>query len=205
MPGRSAGRAARNSDPVSPLPPDAPGAPWPRRLARAAFFLGPLVAWVGVLWALGAQYGSFTASHRLFTGALDRWVGTYLRPDETYLMAVTIQLRRLAAVACYAVLALLLVRALQWGRGRLLWYSPVGAAILGLVAALADSWHKSRVPGRHGGAGDVLLALWGVGLALSGVLLFFGAKALERRLLSSAPGTAPEDSKNGQAGLQPTP
>lgn len=154
---------------------------------RAVFYLGPLLLWCGLVWMLGLRYGSFTASHRLFSATLDALFVAPLPGDETFVMEQTLLLRRLASLGLYGVLTLLLVRALQWGRERLRWYSAVAGVLLALGSAWLDSWHKDSVPGRHGGGGDVLLSATGIALFLGGTLLFFGVKALERRLLRTPP------------------
>ena len=103
----------------------------------ASTWLPPLV-WMALIFALSAQHG-----------------GGHLAPAE-------VVLRKLAHVAEYLVLTLLLVRALR--RSILGTAVPVAMAAA-LVYAAGDEWHQSFVPGRTATARDV--AVDGVGIALA--------------------------------------
>jgi VanZ family protein len=109
--------------------------PGVRRVAST--WLPPLV-WMALIFALSAQHG-----------------GGHLAPAE-------VALRKLAHVAEYLVLALLLLRALR--RSGLAAAVPAAMAAA-LVYAAGDEWHQSFVPGRTATVRDV--AIDGVGIALA--------------------------------------
>jgi VanZ family protein len=104
-------------------------------LRRVAFAWLPAIAWAGVIFGL-------SSIPSLGTG-LGVW---------------DLVLRKLAHAAEYAVLALLLARAV----------SLAGAFVLGVAYAVGDEVHQHFVAGRHGAARDVAVDAFGVlvGLAL---------------------------------------
>jgi hypothetical protein len=102
-------------------------------LRRAALAWLPAVAWAGFIFGL-------SSIPSLGTG-LGVW---------------DLVLRKLAHVAEYAVLALLLARAV-----------PLGAAFaLGVAYAAGDEFHQRFVAGRHGALRDVAVDAFGVVLGL---------------------------------------
>ena len=109
--------------------------PGVRRVAST--WLPPLV-WIALIFALSAQHG-----------------GGHLPAGE-------VALRKLAHVAEYLVLTLLLVRALR--RAGAVAAVPVAMAVA-LAYAATDEWHQSFVPGRTATARDV--AIDGIGIAVA--------------------------------------
>ena len=102
----------------------------------------PVAVWAGVIFALSS------VPH------LGTDLGTW-----------DLVLRKLAHAAEYAVLGLLLVRALG---------SRVAAALAGVAYAVSDEWHQTFVSGRQGSARDVLVDAAGVA---AGVLVWMLASA----------------------------
>ena len=98
----------------------------------------PPLAWMLLIFVLSSQHG-----------------GGHLPAEE-------VALRKLAHVAEYLVLTLLLVRALR--RSGLAAAVPV-ACLAALVYAASDEWHQSFVPGRTATPRDV--AIDGIGIALA--------------------------------------
>ncbi len=94
----------------------------------------PVVAWAAVIFA-------FSSVPDLGTG-LGGW---------------DLVLRKIAHAAEFAILGLLLARAV--GRARL-------AVVLGILYAVSDEVHQSFVPGRQGSALDVALDAAGVALGV---------------------------------------
>jgi VanZ family protein len=107
-------------------------------VARLASTWLPLLVWMALIFAFSSLHGG------------------------GHLPAAEVALRKLAHVAGYFVLTLLLLRALQ--------RSDVAAAmlaaiVLALAYAVSDEWHQSFVPGRTATPRDV--AIDGLGLALA--------------------------------------
>jgi VanZ family protein len=92
-----------------------------------------------------------------------------------HLPAAEIVLRKLAHVAGYLVLTILLLRALQ--RSDVAAAAPA-AIVLALAYAVSDEWHQSFVPGRTATAHDV--AIDGLGIALAALAATRGG--LRRRI-----------------------
>ena len=111
------------------------------RLRHALWVWGPVVLWAGVIFALSAVPD----------------LGTGLGGWDTVL-------RKLAHASEYAVLALLLYRAL----GR-----ELPAFLLGVAYAVSDEVHQAFVKGRHASPFDV--SMDAAGLAL-GLLLLHAAR-----------------------------
>lgn len=120
----------------------------------------PVLLWMGLIFTLSAQPD--------LPGV-----------DEPLLDTL---LKKAAHAAGYAVLALLVRRALGWERGRRL------AWVLALLYAIGDEAHQSLVPGRHAQAMDVLIDALGAALAL-----WFPSRAWVTRLGSRFRRTDPPD------------
>ena len=171
---------------VTPLSAHA-GRRWVWALLRFLLYVGPLLAWMALIYLLSTELGGFEESLGYINTILDYWVPPATRPyqpaiDPTFLMQITLVLRRYAAVLCYGVLLVLSVRALQYGRANLKPLSVVIAVLLSAGFAAMDLWHRQRVPNRHGTLDDLYLNLTGIALFLGGTLLHFGLKRLERHL-----------------------
>lgn len=107
-------------------------------MRRVASTWLPPIVWIALIFALSAQHGG------------------------GHLPAAEVALRKLAHVAEYLVLTLLLVRALRRAGAN----AAVPAAMAGALAyAATDEWHQSFVPGRTATVRDV--AIDGIGIALA--------------------------------------
>ena len=96
--------------------------------------------------------------------------------------------RRAAHVAAYATFALLVVRTIQWGRPRLQVGAVLGMlAFCGLLTGAESLVRLKLATGRHVRWEQFYLNLIGAGLALVLTLIFFGVKALERRMQNPEP------------------
>jgi VanZ family protein len=146
---------------------------------RRARFFTLLTAWLPVLlWMLliyggSADWRSVQRSSRII-GPLLRW----LKPDisEATVSQVVFVARKGAHITEYAVLALLIWRALRllgpahWPA----WSGRRAALCVGLAGLYAgsDELHQLFVPNRQGHLGDVLLDTFGAALAMLFVWLF---------------------------------
>ena len=157
-------------------------------------FVGPLlVGMIGVL-AFATDRGGYMATWNLTIAALNGLTPEFprLEPDNRVWMISMHQinnaLRRLAHVLTYASMALLLVRTLQWGRPRLRARAVLGMlALCGLLTAGESLVRLNLSTERHVRWEQLSLNLIGVGIAFALTLIFFGVKALERRISEPPP------------------
>jgi VanZ family protein len=128
----------------------------------------PVLVWMCVIFSASGDQASFSRSSRII-GPLVRWLFPHLSDEAVH--AVVASVRKCAHLAEYAVLALLLWRALRKPPkpGLPPWRWSQAAVALTLVAlyAATDELHQAFVPSRQGRIGDVLLDTLGgaVGLA----------------------------------------
>ncbi len=121
---------------------------------------GPVVAWASLIWVFSTD--SFRGSE---TRGLLEPLFEVLLPwaSAEQLKIVHAGVRKLAHITEYAVLALLVFRALYAGPltvGR----SLLGAIVLSAAYAATDEFHQSFVASRTGAVSDVLLDTFGAGL-----------------------------------------
>jgi VanZ family protein len=95
---------------------------------------GPVILWAGVIFALSSISG------------LNSGLGTW---DEV--------LRKCAHVTEYAILGLLLMRALG---------QELAALVIGIAYAASDEIHQHFVAGRHGSPVDVAIDAFGVAIGI---------------------------------------
>jgi VanZ family protein len=135
-----------------------------------------------VIFSASGDQMSFQHSSRII-GPLMRWLFPHLSDDTVHAIVVTI--RKCAHLAEYAVLALLLWRALRkrpqpdvpaWR------WSEAGLA-LALVAlyAASDEFHQTFIPSREGCVRDVLIDTAGGAIALLGLWAVFSYRRRRRR------------------------
>ena len=125
---------------------------------------GPVIAWMAVIFSASTDSFSAKRTSRII-GPLLRW----FNPDITDATIRKVQLvaRKGAHMAEYAVLAMLLCRALHkppppaWSRHR-----AVAAFGLATAYAVTDEFHQSFVPSRGAHWGDVLFDAAGAALGL---------------------------------------
>jgi VanZ family protein len=143
------------AEPAAPIPPRAA----PSRLSRWL----PVLLWGLLIYSASADSQSVRRTSR-FIGPLVRWF-VPAASDET-ISQVQFAVRKTAHATEYAILALLLWRALRrtapgWD-GRAAWLAFALAALF----ALSDEWHQSFVPNRQAHPLDVLIDSAGAAAAL---------------------------------------
>ena len=126
-----------------------------------------MVIWMGVIFFASGDWASFPHSLRII-GRLLYWLFPQI-PDES-VHATVVFVRKGAHVAEYAVLALLLWRALRKPQRGDAWpwqWSEAGLA-LGLTSlyAASDELHQLFVPSRQASLRDVLLDTLGGAIGL---------------------------------------
>ncbi len=127
----------------------------------------PVILWMGFIFTMSTSLG--TSEHTsLIIEPLLKW----LKPDITpeHLDLVHLVIRKCAHLSEYAVLGLLLLRALKQSRPAIGQAKAVGVALL-IAAAYAstDEYHQTFVPGRTPAVHDVLIDTTGAFLALAAV------------------------------------
>jgi VanZ family protein len=134
----------------------------------------PLLVWMGIIFSASSDSGSFQHSSRI-VAPLVRWLLPNLSDEAVY--AIVVFVRKCAHLAEYAVLALLLWRALrrESTQGNTAWRWSKAGLVLVLVAlyASSDEIHQAFVPSREASIWDVMLdttgaafglaCLWGIG------------------------------------------
>lgn len=136
-------------------------------------YWAPVLLWMLVLFSASGDTMSARRSSRII-GPFVRWLFPGIS-DEA-LDTVVFVVRKAAHVTVYAVLAVLLWRALrkperqQWGP----WNWRVAGLALGLAAlyAITDEFHQAFVPSRSGQVTDVLLDSAGAAFGLFALWLF---------------------------------
>lgn len=148
------------------------------RVARAAKFLKH---WLPVLgWMLLIAIASTDLMSAEHTSRLIRPFMRLCFPDISPATVATVQisLRKAAHLAEYAVLALLLRRALVLPARRVRWGLAFGIVVVCFCYASLDEFHQSFVASRTGAAADVLIDTFGA---------LFGLAAYELVAVASRP------------------
>ena len=153
----------------------------PKLRSFARYWL-PVLVWMWVIFTASSDQLSFQHSSRII-GPLMRWLFPHLSDDAVH--AIVMIVRKCAHLAEYAMLALLLWRALRKPRklNTPAWCWSEAGLVLALVAlcAAGDELHQTFVPSRQGCIGDVLLDTAGGALALLGFWAVFYYRRRHRR------------------------
>ena len=127
----------------------------------------PVLVWMAVIFSASSDRMSFQHSSRLI-GPLVHWLLPHL--SDKALHDVIVGVRKCAHLAEYAVLALLLWRALHKPAqaGRSPWRWSEAGLVLALVAlyAASDEIHQAFVPSREASVWDVFLDTIGATIGL---------------------------------------
>ncbi len=125
----------------------------------------PVIVWMGFIFAMSTSLGSSEHTSRIIEPLL-RWLNPQIRPETVDLVHTVV--RKGGHLTEYAVLALLLLRALkksQPARGHL---KAAGIALLVAAAyAATDEYHQTFVPGRTPSPYDVMIDATGAFAALT--------------------------------------
>ena len=155
-------------------------------LARALLYVLPLALWGGVLLAYGAgERGRYEVSWALLQKGLGVLAPEWSPISDGSIVSMyqlNAAFRRLAHVAAYAVLTLLIIRLIQHGNTRLRSASLAAAALIGAVFMASDEWVRRHQAHRHAKPVDLVLDGIGVALVMGGTWVFFAVKEWERRV-----------------------
>ena len=156
-------------------------------MSRVRFFLKywlPALVWMCVIYGASGDQASNVHSSRLI-GPVVRWLFPHL--SEPAVEQVVFIVRKLAHVTEYAILAILLWRAIRrpfrddarpWR-----WSDAAWAISLAALYAGSDEIHQMFVPNRQGRLHDVLIDTTGAALGLLLIRLYFWRRS--RRLAAS--------------------
>lgn len=130
----------------------------------------PVLAWMLLIFVMSGDLMSAEHTSRFIVPFL-RW----LAPDISLAAVASIQLlvRKCAHLAEYAILAVLLWRAFDRGRGDF-GRAAVGAFVIAAIYASLDEFHQSFVSSRTGAIQDVMIDCGGaiLGLVLWSLIRF---------------------------------
>jgi VanZ family protein len=139
----------------------------------------PVLIWLGVIFLGSTDMLSAEHTSRFLVAFL-RWIDPQI--SFATLNAIQLGIRKLGHLTEYAILAMLLWRALRSGTR---WQMKM--SILFLVAALAsaifaasDEFHQSFVPSRTASPNDVMIDICGALIGLLSCLMFAARKRPER-------------------------
>ena len=139
----------------------------------------PVLIWLGVIFLGSTDMLSAEHTSRFLVPFL-RWIDPQI--SFATLNAIQLGIRKLGHLTEYAILAMLLWRALRSGTR---W--QIKMSILFLVAALAsaifaasDEFHQSFVPSRTASPNDVMIDICGALIGLLSCLMFAVRKRPER-------------------------
>ncbi|MEI7957927.1 MAG: VanZ family protein [Verrucomicrobiota bacterium] len=144
---------------------------------------GPVVFWMIVIFSASADSGSVAHSSQIIDP-----VCLWFWPNITASALENIHLvaRKAAHMTEYALLALLLLRALSYDRGDARkWISS--AWVLATAYAATDEFHQLFVDSRNGTVVDVLIDSAGAALGLCVCSLILGARSKKAALEPAAP------------------
>lgn len=151
----------------------------------------PVLVWMGLIFSASGDQASFSHSSRIIE-PIARWLFPHISDQAIH--AIVVFTRKGAHLTEYAVLALLVWRALRkprkddprpWG------WSEAGLALaLTALYAAADECHQLLVPSRQGSVWDVLLDTLG---ATVGMLCLWAVCRWRTRRWRPEAGLAPLD------------
>jgi len=131
----------------------------------------PVALWMGLIFVMSSDFGSGAHTSAILE-PLILWIKPNASPEE--IERVHFLVRKSAHLSEYAVLALLLLRAIKLSlrptARRWSWQRAAVALLIAATYAATDEWHQSFVPSRTADLNDVLIDSSG---ALIGLMLVF--------------------------------
>ncbi|HXG24630.1 MAG TPA: VanZ family protein [Chthonomonadales bacterium] len=156
------------------------------RVLRAIFYIGPLLLWMGILFSMSTDVGSMQSTSG-FIAVFVKFIAPDLAASLTPVQWEHVErvIRKAAHLFEYAVLMLLAVRAIQYGRPHLRTRSVLIAFVITALFAVTDEIHQSFVPSRTALPTDVLIDITGATIATVLLLIWVGIRHVERLLKGS--------------------
>jgi VanZ family protein len=149
----------------------------------------PVTLWMGLIFVMSTDVGSATQTSRIIE-PLVLWIKPNASQEQFELVHFLV--RKLGHLSEYAVLALLLLRAIRRSQcstsHKWSWRAAGFALLVAAAYAATDEWHQSFIPGRTAALTDVLIDSSGalIGLALGFFWQMLPSLGLYSRTLPSA-------------------
>lgn len=154
-----------------------------RARLRLLFYALPLVLWMAAIFYMSGSSGSSEHSFRLLKFLLNLLApGSAEELSYPSLHAMDYVLRKTCHVTEYAILTLLALRAVHFGRSALTYRHIGTAGGIAVLYAMSDELHQLFVSGRTGKPQDVLIDSIGVCLVLIPALLWRLHGYIDKRL-----------------------
>jgi VanZ family protein len=133
----------------------------------------PVVLWMAFIFLMSSELGSATHTSRIIE-PLVQWIKPDATPEQFEFVHFVV--RKLAHLTEYAVLGLLVFRALKRSRRspatKFSWQTAGLTLLIAAAYAATDEWHQTFVPGRTPAFGDVLIDSSGALISLLAVCLW---------------------------------
>jgi len=133
----------------------------------------PVALWMGIIFTMSSDFGSAAHTSRIIE-PLVLWIKPNATGEEFELVHLLV--RKCGHLSEYAILAILILRAIKRSRqqfyARLPWQAAGLALLVAAVYAATDEWHQSFVPGRTATFGDVLIDCCGALVGLTFMSLY---------------------------------
>jgi VanZ family protein len=137
----------------------------------------PVLVWMAVIFGASSDPNSHERSRHLFRPIL-LWLFPHLSDQE--FENIHLALRKCCHLAEYAILGLLVFRALRHSRTSLppwSWPRVGGALLIVFLYAATDEYHQSFVPGRTALFSDVCIDTGGAAIGLLACWIYHGLRA----------------------------
>ncbi len=135
----------------------------------------PVLAWMLLIFSASTDLGSAAQTSRFIVPFL-HWLNPHISLEA--ILLVQFLVRKAGHVTEYAILALLLLRALRRQR-RIVWLHAIGAWSAAAMYAASDEWHQSFVSSRTASPRDVLLDCAGAAVGILAYWICMRQRAAE--------------------------
>jgi len=151
--------------------------------ASRLYYFGPVIVWMAVIFAMSSRAGSTGHSAPLLAWLIGRVSPTFLATLSPYqLDCLDYAFRKTCHVTEYAILALLMLRAIRRDRPAITIWMALFALAVAVLYAATDEFHQRFVPMRTASVEDVLIDASGAAAALFIVWAVAAVSAADRRV-----------------------
>jgi len=138
-------------------------------LRRFFYYVAPLLVWMCLIFSASTDAGSAEKTNPLVSSIITTIApGLAARLSPEQIDRIDWNIRKTAHVTEYALLAILVFRALAFGDPRFRHRNAFGPVLIAVLYAATDEFHQSFVPSRGAAASDVFYDATGavIGTAL---------------------------------------